>query len=99
MTSNRMRVEVGGVKLTVPVFQDRETTLGIVEQVNQRLAEIESKSQRIDTQAFALEAAFSFAARAAELEQNTRRETSEVLVSLTRLSASLKALLDEAPAE
>lgn len=97
MTSTRMRVEVGGVKLALPVFQDRETTLRIVEEVNKRLAEIESESQRIDTQAFALEAAFSFAAQAAELEQHKQRETSEVLVSLTKLSESLRALLEETP--
>jgi cell division protein ZapA (FtsZ GTPase activity inhibitor) len=71
MSPDTIQAKVGGVTLALPIYHDEKTTLDIVDAVNNRLAEIEKGSIRIDTQAFALQAAIHFAA---ELERCRREE-------------------------
>ena len=77
---------MGGTRVRVPVFVNRETTIEIARRVNARLAEIEKDSDRVDTYHFALRAALSFAAEldgaqraaAAEIEQTKRTAAAEI---------------------
>jgi cell division protein ZapA (FtsZ GTPase activity inhibitor) len=89
-----MHVTVGGMRIRVPLYRNEETTLYIVEQVNQRLKEIEEQSTRIDSQRFALQAAFSFAAELAQAEADRSDDSREMATALDRIATSLQRLLD-----
>lgn len=95
MIGEGIRVRVGGKSITVPLYGDRRATLRLVKRVNERLEEIEKKHPRIDTQAFALEAAVAFAAELAEAEALHEEETTEVFNDLDSLSKSVDALIRE----
>lgn len=90
-----MEVTVGGRKIIVPVYRDKETTRRIAHDLNQRLNVIEKGSKRIDTQVFALEAAFALATELAKAEQTKTSDNSEMLVALDQLRESLESLLED----
>ncbi len=105
MTNELIEVTVGRVRIKMPVIQDRQTTLRIVQAVNTRIEEIEARSHSIDSHAFALEAAISFAAqldqahKEAETERKETRHESdldnkEMLLALTKINESLGSLLE-----
>ena len=105
MNDETMEVTVGRVRLKIPVIQDAQTTNRIVHAVNKRIDEIERRSHSVDTHAFALEAAISFAAQLDQANQETeleRKETrheseqdaKEMLLALTKINESLGALLE-----
>ncbi len=95
MIEERTKVRIAGKTITVPVYQDRRTTLRLVKLVNERIEEIEKSSERIDTQAFALQAALSFAAELAGAQEDHEHESTEVYNDLDRLSKTLDELTRE----
>lgn len=95
MNAARIRVELGGKSIQVPVYKDRETTLALVRRVNERLAEIERDSDRIDTQAFALQAAVSFAAELQAAEQDIEAEQTQIFNHLDQLAKTVDKLVRE----
>jgi len=72
-------VAIGRTKVRMPVIESREFTEAIARRVTERLAEMEEKAERVDTQGFALRAAFEFAAEAALLREE-QRDTERDLV-------------------
>jgi len=88
-----IQVILGGKTVAVPIYKDEQTTLRIVELVNRRLQDIERDSPRIDTQAFALQAAFAFAVECARAEAAASEDEAELLQSLTRLQLALDEVL------
>ena len=99
MNPDTLEINVAGTKLTVPLYGDPVTTRRIVKLVNERIKAIEKKSKRIDTQAFALLTAISFAAENAEAARQQSHETAELVASLGDLASSLKSLLDDFPSK
>lgn len=95
MSPAQIEVKLGGICLSVPVYRDPHTTHRLVAEVNQRLKEIEKKSKRIDTQAFALQAALSFAAALDKAKALQEDETKNTLLELGHLSKSLQQLITE----
>lgn len=91
----RLEVKLGGKTVHVPVYKDEQTTLRIVEHVNQRLAEIEEASPRIDTQAFALQTAYLFALDVEHAHAEEAEDEADLIRALTRLQLSLKEVLNE----
>jgi len=89
-----IRAQVGRFPLDIPVFGDKETTLQIVQKVNDRLRDVEGKSGRVDTMAFALRAAVEFAADLHRAKADHAEETKEILVALDAISDTLRAILD-----
>lgn len=98
MTQELMEVTLAGVRLRVPVYLDPETTLAIAERVNDRIKAIEAASTRIDSQAFALTAAFEFAtelhAANAERDQDHRDLTKRLNALTSRLDTILTDFAD-----
>ncbi|MCC6699627.1 MAG: cell division protein ZapA [Candidatus Hydrogenedentes bacterium] len=90
-----LQVKLGGKTVQVPVFQDEKTTLEIVASVNDRLREIEESSARVDTQAYALQAAYLFAVDSARAELASSDDETEVHKSLVRIQHALKGLLGD----
>ncbi len=91
-----MEVKIGRVSLQIPVYGTEDATLRIVHELNERLKRVEAESDRIDTQAFALKVAASFAAEADDLREQADQEKRELLLALHRVSESLRALLRQA---
>ena len=89
--SGTMRVKIGNTPLDVPIHRDEETTLAIVERVNQRLKAIEDQARVIDTQQFALLAAYAFAIETTEAEN----EVGEMASIFEELDAELTQVLRE----
>lgn len=93
--SGRMKVKLGGKQVEVEVYKDTRHTLRLAESVSARLKAIESASGRIDTQAFALEAAFASAAEAQHLIDNAEADRAEMIKELDRLSRAVDKLTRE----
>jgi len=92
---DRMQAEVAGKTIEVPVYGDRERTLDLVRRVTARFKAIESESDRIDTQAFALRTALSFAADLANAEAEHQAEQEDVFRRLEELGKRVDALVRE----
>lgn len=95
MSGGRMKVKLGGKPIEVPVYKDTRHTLRLAESINARLKAIEAESGRIDTQAFALEAAYACAAEAQQIIDNAEAGRAEMLKELDRLSRAIDKLTRE----
>lgn len=104
MNDETIEAVVGGMRLRVPIIVDAETTQSIVDRVNERLKQIQSQSTRIDTYAFAVLAAVSFAGEAEELtrqreiehkqaDKERDQETRELLSALGDINKGLRNVL------
>jgi cell division protein ZapA (FtsZ GTPase activity inhibitor) len=95
MSTPRIKAKLAGKSLEVPLYRDMRATQKLIERLNQRLKEIETSSGRIDTQAFALEAAYTFAAEAQRLLDDAEAERHETVKELDRLSKAIDKLVRE----
>jgi len=93
MTGSTHRTKVAGVTIDLPVFKDPDTTEQLASQVTERIREIEASSKRIDTQAFALTAAVSFAAELAQAKKDHDADTAEITKALSVILARLDQLI------
>lgn len=93
MTNQTIRTRIAGTVLDLPLVEDEAYTAQIADKVTERFREIEAASPRIDTQAFALQAAFSFAAELERLTADREEETRELVHALARLAGRLEALI------
>ncbi len=95
-----VQIKIGNATMRVPVCVDEETTLEIVQRVNQRLKQVEEKATRIDTQAFALQTAYELAADLYLSEREHERDVRDLAKALDKIATQLSALAEEfAPAE
>ncbi len=85
---------IAGSRIRVPIFGDEAATKALAERVSQEVTAIEASSERIDTQAFALQAAMAFAAESRGLEADHTQEVAQLQVALDQLSAKLAELLE-----
>ncbi len=95
MSPENTEIMLGRLKLKVPVYKSAEFTQKIADEVTKRLQEIESQSDRIDTQAFALSAAMSYAIEVAKARDEASSDTRQMLLALNRISEALRDLLKE----
>jgi len=93
MKAFTQKKQVAGVTLQVPIYTDEATTNALIQQVNDRIEEIASTADRIDTQAFALLAALSFAADLHNQQTQHEQQQSNQLRALKKLTESLRSLL------
>jgi cell division protein ZapA (FtsZ GTPase activity inhibitor) len=102
----KAKVRVAGVSIDAPVYGSAAQTEKLAERVTERMLEFEKKASRIDTQAFAILTALSFAAElheqfdAADLERSEmkrdhQREVSDLVVQLEKVQAALRGLTEE----
>ncbi len=88
----RIDIKIGGRNFNVPILKDEDTTYYIAKLVQERIKEIEKRSQRIDTQAFAIEAAMTFAFAQLDAEEELEENTSELMKALASLSESIESI-------
>lgn len=84
---------IANVKLRLPLYRDRQTTLEIAEEVTARIAEMEERVGRVDSQAFALQAAFAYAAELHAEQAEREQDTRELLKMLDGIATQLNGLL------
>lgn len=94
MTQQTHKTTVAGVALALPVFDTPENTEELAQRVTERMREIEAGSHKIDTQAFALTAAVSFAAELAVARKDHEREMADVIKALSAILVRLDELLE-----
>ena len=94
MSKDSVEVTIAGSRIRVPIFGNEAATKALAERVSQEIAAIEASSERIDTQAFALQAAMAFAAESRSLEATHHKEVAQLQVALEELSAKLAELLE-----
>lgn len=95
MKSRTIPVKIANATVQVPEHIDEATTQALANEVSARLRAIQEGSDRIDTQAFALRAAYEFAVERHTENQRQERETKELLVALDAILSRLKQLAAE----
>ncbi len=95
-----IRLSLGNLTLDVPVHGSRAQTIKLADRVNEQLRLIEGQSSRIDSQAFALQAALHFAAEAErverladQLQREHEAETREMIRAVESLTTALREIL------
>jgi hypothetical protein len=88
----QVRVKIGAMSLVLPVHIDINTTNKIVQEVEDRLKRIEEESETVDTQRFAVQAAYEFAGMLHDLQNEHREDTRELIKALEQLVTQLKEL-------
>lgn len=92
-----LTVTIGRTTVQVPVVDDEKTTLALVEAINDRIAGLEAHAKRIDSMAFALQAAFTFAADLHHAKRAHEAETREATLAMERVIQTLRDVLETAP--
>ena len=95
MSPRQIKVKLGNAEIQLPLYQDEKTSKQIAQRVTERLKRIEEESDRIDTHAFALRAAFEFAAEAHAIQQEADDDTREIGVALDAIATRLKEIVAE----
>ena len=93
MNGDSVEVTIAGSRIRVPIYRDEATTKALAQRVSQEISVIEKSSDRIDTQAFALQAAMRFAAETKDLEASHKKDVAQLQVALDELSSKLAELL------
>lgn len=93
MTNQTIQTRIAGTVVELPLAPDEASTAQIAEKVTERFREIEAASPRIDTQKFALQTAFSFAAELERLTADREEEARELVHALAGLAGRLEDLI------
>jgi cell division protein ZapA (FtsZ GTPase activity inhibitor) len=91
--TDRVKVKIGGRVYDVPVFEDKDHTLTLAKDLNKRLEFIENNSDRIDTQAFTVEAAMELLSDLYESQAELKDQESKYLSELDTLDTELTRLI------
>ena len=92
MSRTPVDVKLGGLSLRVAPFGSPERTQDIVAAVNARLKELEAASPKVNTQAFALQAAYEFACQLAEWQDRLEDEEAQIVGAIAGVAAQVNAL-------
>jgi cell division protein ZapA (FtsZ GTPase activity inhibitor) len=95
MSDESIQARVAKVNLRLPIYRDKQTTLAIAEEVTARVAAMEEQAGRIDSQAFALQAAFAYAAELHAEKAARDADNRDLLKVLDRIAGQLARLLEE----
>lgn len=87
-------LKIANVSVDVPVYDDLQTSQEIAQQVTQRVEDIQENYGRIDTQAFALRAAYEFAVELAKAEKRHHQDEKDTIMALDEFAARLKDVLE-----
>ena len=88
----RITQEIANAKISVPLHKDANTSKKISEEVSERIREIEDETGRIDTQAYALRAAFEFAAKAHAQQEGHEKDIAEFIKALDAIQSRLREI-------
>ncbi len=83
---------IGNISVRLPIVENVATTELLVQAVEQRLKDFEAEAGRVDTQLFALQTAFDFAAEAYRLRQEQERAEKELIKALDGVATRLRQM-------
>ena len=96
MSDPFVEVRIANIPLKVRPYQSPEKTKAIAEQITEQVRAIEKTSGKIDTQAFALQAAYELAVELDIQRQRSAAETQELLRAVSMMADRLEALINTA---
>lgn len=91
-TQRLTEVEIAGRKLMVPTYKDSVSTQRIAASISAQIIQIEKTSPRIDTHAFALQAAYALATQLAAAKDAENDDQKELLITLDDITQTLQKL-------
>lgn len=95
MKAELLRVKIANATVSVPVCDDEETTREVARKVTERIEAIEESTGRIDSQAFALRAAYEFAMALHEFKKNVQADEQQIAAALDAVAGRLDTLAKE----
>jgi hypothetical protein len=96
----RVPVQVGSYRTTLPVFRDKATSEKIVARIEACVRAVEDKSQQVDTVAFVLGAAYEFACEVHRLKEEQEEQDAELVRRLSETLGQIHFVLKKyTPAE
>lgn len=93
-SGQRCTVTIGRTRVDVPLCDDPETSEDIAKAITDRLARIEEESTIVDTQKFAVIAAYELAMECYRLKQQHEEDTQDMVKALERLCRELRQLVE-----
>lgn len=94
MSGEFIQARVAKVNLRLPLYRDAATTLAIADEVTAKVAELEAEAGRIDSQAFALQAAYAFAVALRQEKAAREEDNRDLLKALDRIAEQLRRMLE-----
>jgi len=94
VSGESVEARIANVRLRLPVYRDKQTTLELAEEVSRLIDGMEEKAGRVDSQAFALQAAFAFAAELHAERAERDQDTRELLKALDAIATQLNRLIE-----
>lgn len=94
-----MKVTLGSLNIDVAGPVDAALVQRAADEVNRRIEDVESRSSRIDTMGFALQAALSLAMDLEQVQQDRDDDAVAMAKALQRIADSLKSLVEDLTAE
>jgi hypothetical protein len=88
----KVKLKIGALPVVLPIHVDMDTTLEIAGEVEERLKRIEDESDTVDTQRFAVQAAYEYAAELRDLKIEHKEDTDELTKTLDKIVTLLKQL-------
>ncbi len=95
MSAKLTEVLIAGLTLKVPACETQQATEALVARVHAKLKDLESQSSKVNTQAFALQAAYEFAMEAAELRQAYSDAESRMVKSIQAIQERVEAFREQ----
>ena len=89
----RVPIQIGTYRTTLPIFGDRVTSEKIVARVEACVRAVEEESQTVDTVAFVLGAAYEFACEAHRLKEDQDEQDTELVRRLSDILAQTRTVL------
>ncbi len=93
MSDPYIQTKIANVTLRLPVYRDQKHTLELAKDVERLVASMEADADRIDSQAFALRAAYEFARQLRELEDENAADLKDLLKTLDSTATALQKLV------
>lgn len=88
----KAKIIIKRIPVVLPIHDDLETTSLIAQRVEDRLKRIEKESDTVDTQRFAVQAAYEFAAEMYDLDKQYEDDIHELVKALEHIATQLKDL-------
>lgn len=86
---------IAGARVRVPEYGSQAETKRLAAMVTNRIKEIERESGTVDSHAFALQAALSFAAELHDAQDQHKEDSKQILLALDAISTQLASLVEQ----
>jgi cell division protein ZapA (FtsZ GTPase activity inhibitor) len=93
MSESYVDARIANVKLRLPVYRNKQATLDLADEVSALIASMQEKAGRVDSQAFALLAAFALAAELHAERAGREQDARDLLKVLDTIATQLERLV------